>query len=187
MTVCLNFVTGEDKHTANKILINVIFSEILYKVPIQSQLQRGAAEDSCPWALLCDKGGSDQGWTPPWRSFPSSGTVGFSLCVPVHPTVTAQTAQQQQETIPSSSFQGISELSQPVRIPAGSLLRIYRPSLLKVLLYPNPPKDGRQNQKSLETLVMSRESSCVFILHLSLQHSCRAAVGSFGLQTPGQR
>lgn len=95
-------------------------------------------------------------------------------------------AQQQQETIPSSSFQGISELSQPVRIPAGSLLRIYRPSLLKVLLYPNPPKDGRQNQKSLETLVMSREFSCVFILHLSLQHSCRAAVGSFGLQTPGQ-
>lgn len=92
MTVCLNFVTGEDKHTANEILINVIFSEILYKVPIQSQLQRGAAEDSCPWALLCDKGGSDHGWTPPWRSFPSSGTVGFSLCVPVHPTVTAQTS-----------------------------------------------------------------------------------------------
>lgn len=188
MTVCLNFVTGEDKHTANEILINVIFSEILYKVPIQSQFQRGAAEDSCPWALLCDKGGSDQGWTPPWRSFPSSGTVGFSLCVPVHPTVTAQTspaaAGNHSQLFLPGNFRALPASENSCRFPPEDLLPF---SAQGAALPQSPPKDGRQNQKSLETLVMSRESSCVFILHLSLQHSCRAAVGSFGLQTPGQR
>lgn len=118
----------------------------------------------CP--ALSDKVGSIQGWTPSWRSFPSSRTVGFpplcpcplgGLALPPH-THSAQTALEEKENHFQFSFlpsQGVSELpAEPWLSQASDNSCEFTPgdSLLKVLPCHNPPTQRHRWEKTQEPL-----------------------------------
>lgn len=163
------------------------YSELFTKCPSV------AGGDGCPCALLwVRRWGSVRGWIHPGALLQAPGPWSVSQsprrCGTATPQSLWQTASEQ-ETIASSSslpsflpreFQS-SLLSQAVRIPADSL-----PFPAEGAAPPQSPhSEPQMGQKSgilrSSAFIMSREfrpwAKCVFTLHLSLQHSCRACLG----------